>query len=499
VQSSRITATMRIAALRFAVATTLLVLALGLIVRPDPHDEHRAASRLFQQRSYYAALQIYARLSANPTDAEAALSLGALRMVRGEYELAERAMRQAMARGLTPEQYDLAMLYVGQALASRGLAETAARTWGLLEPCGPQELCSYRSPQRLLQAEQALKREDYAAAEAGYRQALTGPLPSDWYDLAVLRLALLGAARDQAAALVELSQLQAQRPASAPSAALLEPLLPRPAISIGQLSAVLQDEPASRAQALGQLYLDLGLYSLAEAQFAKVDSQGPEALTARTYAAYTRWLAGDRRGGLERLEQLVEAYPSEARARTLLALAYTAEDQSEAARAQIDAISKIRPASPETRLAWAGWYAAQRDYLRAAEEYQLAIAQAPAADKGRYALLGANFHLVTTYDLCTAGLSMAELAAQALNQNAAAQTSLAAHRYRCGDLAGAEAAARGALALSPAAADATYYLGAALAGLGDTAQARSELVRAADLAPASLWRSRAEEALAKLP
>ena len=497
-KSVRILAATRVTALRLAGATTLLVLAIAMIFRPDPHDERRAAAQLFQQGSYYAALQIYARLSVNPADAEAALGLGVLRMVRGEYELAERAMRQAMERGLSPKHHDLALLYVGQALANRGLIETATRTWNLLEPCGPAEDCFYRSQQRLLVAEQALKREDYAVAEAGYRQALVGPLPDPWYDLAIFRLTLLGAARDQATALTDLAQLQAQRPATLPTEPLLDALLPRSVASLSQLVTVLNGELVSRDQALGQIYLDLGFYSLAEAQFAKIDTQGPDALAARAYAAYTRWLAGDRQGGLEQLEQLVTAYPGEPRAHTLLALAYTAEDQSEAARTQINAVSQISPASPNTRLAWASWYAAQHDDVRAAEEYRLASEQSSAADKGRYALLGANFHFSTAYDLCTAGLTLAEVAAQALAKDAAAQTSLAAHRYRCGDRAGAAAAARIALAIAPSSADAAYYLGAALAALGDTAQARNELVRAADLAPASLWRARAEEALALL-
>lgn len=112
-------------------------------------------------------------------------------------------------------------------------------------------------------------------------------------------------------------------------------------------------------------------------------------------------------------------------------------------------------------------------------------------------MLAAQFHLATTYELCERGLPLAEQAASASADDPVALTTLAAHRYHCGELAGAVAAARAAQAAGsgPAAA---YYLGAALAALGDSANARVALIQAADLAPASDWRRRAELVLVTL-
>jgi tetratricopeptide (TPR) repeat protein len=481
-------------ALRYAAAITLLVLALSLIVRPEAQDELRTADQLFQRGSYHAALQIYARLSANPSDGEAALRLAAVRLVRGEHALAERALRQALKRSLPMERHELALLFLGQALVAQGNTELGARTWHLLEQCEQATVCPWRGPQRILMAEQALVRGDYAAAEADFIRALEDPLPDDWASVATYRLALLRAARGDLL-FPEQASFTLPTPQNEP---LLVALLPRPAGDLAQLQAILASDPAQRAQMLGQFYFNLRLFSLAEAQFNQVDPASPDALAATAYAAYIRWLGGDRQGGLERLEELVERYPDEPRARTLLAVAYMAENQGEDARSQIETISKLSPISPDTRLAWASWYAAQRDYVLAADEYRMALVQAPEAEKGRYALVGAQFHLKTAYELCSAGLPLAESAVIGLPNDATALTTLAAHRYHCGNFAGAANSARAALALNPGA-DAAYYLGAALVAMGELRQARGVLVQAADLAPASEWRIRAEEVLGRLP
>jgi Flp pilus assembly protein TadD len=75
---------------------------------------------------------------------------------------------------------------------------------------------------------------------------------------------------------------------------------------------------------------------------------------------------------------------------------------------------------------------------------------------------------------------------------------LARARFGCGDPSGAREAAEQALQQSPASAEATYYLGRALAALGDRPAARLALINAADLAPRSPWRERAEIQIATL-
>jgi tetratricopeptide (TPR) repeat protein len=184
----------------------------------------------------------------------------------------------------------------------------------------------------------------------------------------------------------------------------------------------------------------------------------------------------------------------------LLALAYLTVNAGEAAAAEIDAVARLSPGAADVQLAWASWYAAQRDYASAAAAYQQAVLLAAPVERGRYALLGAQFYLTTTYALCDEGLPLAEAAAQALPADGAALTTLAATYYACAQFAAAAEAARAAQAAGAGAgADAAYYLGAALAALGETPAARRQLIRAADLAPASIWRERAETMLAYLP
>lgn len=480
-------------ALRLLAAALVLGAALWLSFRPDGRDGLRAADRLLAVGRYHEALAAYGPLADGLPAAQ--LRVGMVRALRGERVAAERALRSAMQRGLAPADYHLALLYLGRALADDGRADLAGRTWLLLEDCRSPAACAYRAPGRALAADAALARGDYLAAEAGYRAALAAPMPPGWAAHCRYGLALIGAADDPAGALALLAAAPAP---AAPPDALLAPLLAPDGDGPGRLAAVLAAEAGRRPQLLGQLYVGLGLYGLAEGQFARVDPRGPEALSAAAYAAYTRWRAGDAGEGLARLEALVAEHPDEPRARTLLALAYLGADASEAARGQLDAVAELTPGDPDVELAWASWHAARREYDRASLAYGRALAAAPAAERGAYALVAARFHLATTYDLCEAGLPLAEQAAGALPGEPEALSTLAAHRYHCGQFVGAAASAREARAAG-AGPEAAYYLGAALAALGERDAARAALISAADLAPASDWRRRAEIALSLIP
>lgn len=481
-------------ALSWLLAAALLAAVGALALRPDPRDALRAADRLFAAGRYHEALAAYARLS--PELPAAQLRLGAIRAVRGEQLPAERAIRAAMGRGLADHDYHLGLLYLGEALADSGRAALAADTWRLVEDCRSPAACAARGPARALAAEAALRAGDYLGAAAGFRAALDARPPSDWAELARYRLALLRASDNPAAALSFLEPPPGQRPA--PADPLLAPLLPQAGDGPGRLAAVLAAPAADRPQLLGQLYLGLGLFGLAEGQFARIDPAGPDAVGAAAYAAYTSWRAGDAAASLARLETLVREHPAEPRARTLLALAYLGAAAPDAARDQIDAVARLTPGDPDLQLAWASWHAARREYDLASQAYAQALAAAAPAERGRYALLAAEFHLATTFELCERGLPLAEEAAAALAQDAAALTALAAHHYHCGGFAAAAQTARAAQAAG-AGPDAAYYLGAALAALGDRPAARAALIRAADLAPASDWRRRAEQVLAALP
>jgi tetratricopeptide (TPR) repeat protein len=158
----------------------------------------------------------------------------------------------------------------------------------------------------------------------------------------------------------------------------------------------------------------------------------------------------------------------------------------------------MAPRAPDTHLAWAQWYAARHDYITAADEYRRAFNDAPPPERGRYALAMAHFHIDTALHVCDIGIVAAEEAARLLPGEPRAWAALAAVRLNCGDPAGARDAAARALAGAPADAEANYYLGRALAALGERTEARRALIQAADLAPASPWRARAETQLATL-
>jgi tetratricopeptide (TPR) repeat protein len=174
------------------------------------------------------------------------------------------------------------------------------------------------------------------------------------------------------------------------------------------------------------------------------------------------------------------------------------QDVLSAAQPISTTLEALIPGRAETYLAWALWHTAQSEYPLASMAYLQALTVAPDRERGHYALIAARFHLATTYDMCTVGLFAAQEATRRLPDNAEAWTTLAASNYQCGHFTPAVNAARRALALEPQRADATFYRGAALARLGKAAEARITLTHAADLAPASVWRERAEILLVQL-
>ncbi len=486
-----------IAVLQVLVVLLLLTQAARLVFQRDMRDGLRQADRHFQTGHYYAALRGYTALQSEYDNAELTLRVGMVRTIRGEYALAERALWHALGPDLPDEAYDLALLYLGSVLDRRDNPEHALEIWALL----PED-AQFSAYRHLLRAEQALRQSDYAVAEIHYRAARSLALPADWHTFVGYRLALLRAASAPEAVRNELVQQHTAIPHTIPETAqtppFLAPLLPDGDTDTKELLAVLQTDAATRPQLLGQFYLERNLFALAEAQFAQVEPDSLNARAAAAYAAYTRWRTGDRASGQARLEKLVAAHPNDSRARTLLALIYIVQEDSVAARDQIDTITALAPADPDTHLAWANWYAAQRDYVQASDEYRRALRQATPEQRGRYALLTAHFHLSTTYKLCSHGLPAAEIATRERPEDADAWTVLAASRYYCGEAPAAVEAARTALRYNPAA-DAAFYLGSALADIGDRTAARNALVRAADLDPASVWRERAEIRLAQLP
>jgi Flp pilus assembly protein TadD len=483
-----------------AIARTLLILVVLLqaarfVFRSDPNDELRLADALFATRRYHDARAAYlAMLSRTPQFAPALIRLGIVATIRDERTVADHALVAALGSRLSRPEYELVRLYQGRLAANSGQHDRAEQYWGTIS--AQSTLFGRR---RVLEAEQLLLIADYAAAEATYRAALQLDLPSEWRTLVHTRLALLRASSDPSAALAELDQIPALAPkTSATSIDWAAALLPPANPDAQQLASALRAPPDLRAQVLGQLYLSAQLYTLAEAQFAMVAPSSPSARAAAAYAAYTRWRAGDHAEGLRRLQELVARYPDEPRARALLALAYLTNRDDDSAKAQLDAIRTLAPRAPDTHLAWGQWYATQHDYVAAADAYRRALSDAAPGQRGGYALALARFYVDTSFQTCEAGRAAAEQAITALPDDPRAWALASATRLSCGDAAGAQVAATRALRHDPTNAEATYYLGRALAALGQRQAARAALVSVADLAPASAWRERAEQQITVL-
>jgi tetratricopeptide (TPR) repeat protein len=474
---------------QLALALIVVWQSARLVFRPDPLDDLRRADALFVAGRYHDARTFYAALAARvPGFALTHARLGIVYAVRNERAAADEAFARALGLGLDQRDRDLVRLYQGRVAAAAGQRDEAAQYWAQVG-----ERSALFSLRRVLEAESLLTIGDYAGAEAAYRAALRPALPHEWSALVHVRLATLRASSDPAGALAELGRSEPPSAQQLPSlAAFIAPLLPAAATDARQLGDVLRAAPDQRPQLLGQLYLSGGLYALAEAQFAAVAPDSPSALAAGANGADSRWSAGVGGGGLRGVGAGVGAHPDEPRARALLALAYLSNRAEAGARTQREVVRSLAPRAPDTHLAWGQWYAAQHDYVAAAEEYRRALGDASLDERGLYALALARFHLDTSVQVCAVGRPAAEEAARLLPEDTRAWVALAATRFACGDAGGARTAAEQALQHNPASAEASYYLGRSLAALGDRAAARLALVNAADFAPASPWRERAE-------
>jgi Flp pilus assembly protein TadD len=478
--------------LGLCLALAVLSVSAWLVFRPDARDTMREAERLLLSGRYYDARAAYATLALQPQAEPLTWGrLGMVQAIRAEWSAATQTLGYAVGAGVAGTDHDLVRLYQGRVSDARRSFAEAHGVRATIPPSSP--LYGVRLA---LDAETLLRSGDIAKAEQGFRAALAEALPPEWRTWCESRLVALLAARDQQAALQH-TPIPASNvtPLAGDLRTLVAPLLPSNHPSRISILNVLQGPAEERQQLLGQLYLDAGWNDLAEVQFLAVPRNSALGPAAAAYAAYARWQAGDLGEGQRRLEQLVAEQPAEPRARALLALAYMAKDDFTQASKQLQTIQQLAPGAPDTQLALGQWYASQAEYAQAVDAYRRAIAAAMVDERAFYQQALAEFHLITAYNLCEEGLSIADLVARQQPQQARSFEVLAAMQLRCGNLAGATVSARRALTLAPTSAEAAYYLGRALALSGDRRGARQALISAADLAPASDWRVRAEQEL----
>ncbi len=467
-------------------AWVLIALVVGsaaaLVLRPDPRDRLRQADHLFAAGRYRAALAAYSDLAAALS--EASLRRGIVLTLRAEIDPARRALIAAIKAGLRPRDYQIALLYLGQLAALEDDLTTARRTWAMLADCAP-DLCAIRD---VLLASADLRSGDIEAASVRYQSLAREQLAGDWAEAAISWQTMLSVLRDPTSA-----PTLPPTTTHAVSDPLLRPLAPL-APDRATLAAALQSDAAARPQLLGQLALDLGYEQAALAFFAQVDPGGPHALAAAIYRAYAHLRLGDQEQGIEQLEHLAVAHPADPRIGPLLTLAYLTTGDLTTAAARIQRLRAAGAGGPAIELAAAGVALAARDFVAAADAYEQAVIAAPVADRARYVTLAARFHLDSGFERCTNGLQAAQAAASLLPADPNVLTILAGTRYYCGDPTGAISAAEAALAAG-AGVEARFYYGMALGMSGQIAASRAALEAVADLAPASIWRQRAETAL----
>lgn len=468
-------------------------LSFGLTTRPK--DALEQADALFTTGQYHAALASYRSIP--PDNKRYPLALahqGMLHTLRAELPQADQQLARAVGLGLDANDLELVRLYQG-AVAQRSQHEPEAqRLWALIP-----EKSTLRPLILVLQSEQQLWSGDAASAEQGYRQALTALLPTDWTSLVYTRLALLRASSDPGAARAELA-LAAQalsKQANATTMPFIAPLLPASQPDSAQIQAALDAPLQQQPMLLGQLYLNAGLYTMAEAQFQRVAPDSAQAIPAAAFAAYTRWRAGDRAGGLVQLRSLVARAPDEAHVRALLALVALDINDKQETQTQLAMIRNLAPNAASTALAWGQWQASQRDYVEASRLYAEALERASLSERGFYALHLARFNLATAWLLCEQGLPAAEEAV-ARNTSVEALVLLSQIRLACGNDGGAWIAANRALVLEPNNPEALYRAGLAILRHGDRQAAYDFFVHAADAQPGTVWRERAESQIKQL-
>lgn len=520
----------------------MLLLGVGgwIILQPPPTPLNQADT-LFAARHYHQAYERYQTLAArhrdtapddaspppdDSADARLFLRLGVVHTLRGEYPTAQSMIQRSLAAGVAGEERTIALLYLHH------LAHLQGENPKKIESFAP-----FEGVARVLAGEYHLQKHQYRDAEAEYRAGLMLPLPRSWQQFARYRFAFLTAIETPTIAYIALHEdfpLRSPYRSTAPTPddpfagwtifrhtkrndairslePFLLPLLPTVSGEVGQddagqLAAILAiEEPAyERLQLLGQFYLQRGHPALAIRSFAHIPAAAPNSQNVAAFTAYAQWRADNQRAdgqfeaaSLVALETIVERYPAVPALRSMLVLGYLQAGDTSSAQAHLEKLMLAAANDPNTSLAWAQWYLAQADYHHASEAYQQAIARAPATQRGKYALLAAQFYLDTGYGTCPLGLPAAHIAVDTLPTRADTWTALAAAAYACRDyMTVIEAAATAQL--YGGGAESSYYQGMAFAALGRVETARTAFIRAINQEPASEWRGRAETQLEAL-
>ena len=484
---------MRRSIFNFVLAVVVVVWPSFVILRPDAQrTKLRAAEQLWQSGRITEAQRAYTLLQPDgDTAALVNVRLAGLALLRGECAAAQVYAAIALRAPTRRDEAAQAHLIAGACAAKRGATTYAEAEWQAIDP---------RSPMRpfadLLRGEIALQGGREQAAVEHYSKALQQSLPEPWSALTRLRLAALVAPAAPKTALLYLAAVPTKLPEPAPELRPFASIDPDAIVTQSQqLRAILTSSEASHMQLLGQYMLNQHLYRLALVRFEQVPPSAPEFPVANAYAAYSRWNLGQTNAALAQLRELAAAFPDQPVVATLFAAVALEAGELDAADAALDAAEARYPLDPAIALTRSDILAARRDYPRALAERRRARDIALADVKARYALAVAEQHRSLTHDLCGEGLVAARQAVGLASTDATAWQLLANIAYHCRAYEEAVRAARDGLRYAPNEAALHFWLGAALLEHGQPELGQKHLLAAADLAPASEWRIRAEQLL----
>lgn len=450
----------------------------------------RTADQLWRDGRATEAWALYTGLhGADALPPYAQLRLAGLALERGACGDAELLAAQVLHQPTTADDAALAHLIRAECALKRNASQCAGAEWNAIAASPTGDALA-----QVVQGEHALRNGDLAAATQHLEMALEQPLPPPWTAFAHLRLAQTSS--DSTVASQHIAAIPATLPTADPATRPLLPLRSHElAAQAASVRATLAAPPADQDQLRGQVLLDAGLWQLARAHWDGLAQRDRDEPRPPAYAAYARYQLGERRRATLALRGLGQRFPGDPFIATLRATLVLRTGDANTAILFIERAEMEHPLDPALALVRADILAAQRRYADAIAERRRARNIAPAQQRARYALALAQQHVDLAYNLCDQGIAAAQDATTLGPNDAQAWHTLAAAQRHCRRYADAIAAAQRGLALAPDDPALQFYAGAALWENDQCEQARAYLLRAADLAPASTWRERAEELL----
>lgn len=252
-------------------------------------------------------------------------------------------------------------------------------------------------------------------------------------------------------------------------------------------------EPIHQMALLGQAYVRVEAWSLARHLLAQAVAAEPRYAQPKAYLGHALDHLGNTEEAERQLMQAVRIAPTETVPRYLLGLYYQRHERPREAAFQFRQALKLDPRNAALYAELGRAWLAEQNYLDAENAFR-AAAELASDDVG-FQLLLARFYVERLIRVSTQGLLAARDAVQLDPANAEAFDLLGWAYYLSGFFEEAERALSQAVALDPDLASARYHLGAVLLRRGQLADADYQLWRAIDLDQSDYYRPRALKAL----